>query len=217
MNYFKLTIPLTLLFLLSCPTTARAETPLPRCVQTARASHQEVTAEGHYSKAFQRERKKNHIKLRKYSAGGTVLYADTKLSKKRVTFVRNCIKALPKKVRKRAKRVYFVRKKYYMMTGNGLGQTSGYSMFPQREIWLYSVSDTDELMDTVFHEFGHCWDWDGKKFKRSNSNEWERIWITWLGGAEDPSEWFAYCFAEFFTYIQDPDFKYIYQSLNGAT
>lgn len=174
-----------------------------------------ATAEGHASKAFQRELKAKRIKLKKYSCGGTVLYADAKLPKKRVQFVRNCIKSLPKKVRKRAKRVYFVRKKYYLMTGKGLKDTSGYSMFPEREIWLYNVSDSDELMDTIFHEFGHCFDWNGKKFKLSNSNAWERIWVLWLGATEDPTEWFAYCFAEFWTYLQDPDFRYIYNLLRG--
>ena len=174
------------------------------------------TADGHYSKAFQAERKAKRIKLKKYSCGGTVLFADTKIPKKRITFVRNCIKSLPKKVRKRAKRVYFVRKKYYLMTGKGLKDTSGYSMFPEREIWFYNVSDSDELMDTIFHEFGHCFDWNGKKFKLSNSNEWERIWVSWLGASEDPSEWFAYCFAEFWTMMQDPDFSYIYKHLVGG-
>ena len=174
------------------------------------------TADGHYSKAFQTERKAKRIRLKKYSCGGTILYCDTKIPKKRITFVRNCIKSLPKKVRKRAKRVYFVRRKYYLMTGKGLKDTSGYSMFPEREIWLYNVSDSDELMDTIFHEFGHCFDWSGKKFKLSNSNEWEKIWVSWLGASDDPCEWFAYCFAEFWTMMQDPDFSYIYKHLAGG-
>ena len=174
------------------------------------------TADGHYSKTFQAERKAKRIKLKKYSVSGTVLYVDTKISAKRVKFVKNCIKSLPKKVRKRAKRVYFVRRKYYLMTGKGLKETSGYSMFPEREIWIYNASDSDELMDTVFHEFGHCFDWNGKKFKLSNTNEWERIWVSWLGASEDPTEWFAYCFAEFWTYLQDPDFNYIYKHLTGG-
>lgn len=176
------------------------------------------TADGHYSKAFQTERKAKRIRLKKYSCGGTVLFVDTKIPKKRITFVRNCIKSLPKKVRKRAKRVFFVRRKFYLMTGKGLKDTSGYTLFPAREVWLYNCADSDELMDTVYHEFAHCWDWNIKKqkFTLSTTNQWEQIYVSWLGATDDPCEWFAYCFAELWTMLQDPDFSYIYKHLVGG-
>lgn len=177
-----------------------------------------ATAEGHTSKAFQREVKAKHIKLKKYACGGTVLFADSKLSEKRIQFIRKCIKSLPKQIRKKAKRVYFVRKKYYLLTGTGLKPTSGYTLFPAREVWLYNCGDTDELMDTVFHEFAHCWDWNVKKqkFTLSTTNQWEQIYVSWLGATDDPCEWFAYCFAELWTMLQDPDFNYIYKHLVGG-
>lgn len=165
---------------------------------------------------FQNAIKQKKLKLKKVKVGKTILLYDSKLPAKRVKLVKKWIRQLPAKVQKSARKIYFLRKKYYLMTGKGLKDTSGYSMFPEREIWFYNVSDSDELMDTIFHEFGHCWDWNGKKFKLSNSNEWERIWVSWLGASEDPTEWFAYCFAELWTTLQDPDFSYIYKHLAGG-
>lgn len=172
-------------------------------------------ADGSRAQAFQRELKAKHIKLKKYKVGGTTLYADTKLKKKRVALIKKWILGLPKKVRKKAKRIYFVRRKYYLMTGTNLKETCGYSLFPSREIWLYNVSDSDELQDTLYHEFGHCWDWNikKKKFTLSTTNQWEGIWVNWLGAWGDPQEYYAMIFAEYYSMLQDPDYAYIAKSL----
>lgn len=174
-----------------------------------------LTADGHYSNAFQAERKAKRIKLKKYSCGGTVLYCDTAISKKRRATMRKWILKLPKKIRKKAKRIYFVRKKYYMLTGKGLKQSAGYTLLPAREVWLYNVSDTDDLRDTLYHEYGHCWDWHGTKFTLSTTTEWERIWVTWYGAEGDPIEYYAMAFAEYMGLIQDPDWAYIIKTLQS--
>lgn len=180
---------------------------------TTPVSASTATADGSRASAFRAEIKAKHIKLRKYSCAGTVLYADTKLPAKRIKQVRKWIGQLPKKVQKKAKRVYFVRKKYYMLTGKGLKPTSGYTIFPQREIWFYNVKDSDELMDTVFHEFGHCWDYDGKRFKLSNSSAWENVMVNYFAAVTESEEYYAAVFAEYFAFINDPDFSYIHKSL----
>lgn len=181
--------------------------------------HAEATAQGHNASAFRQAQKSKRIKLKKYSCPGTVLYCDTAISKKRRNTLRKWILALPKKVRKKAKRVYFVRKKYYMMTGVGLKGTAGYTMFPEREIWLYNVSDTDDLRDTIYHEFGHCWDWNikKKKFTLSTTQKWALVWLNWYGAEGDPCEYYAMAFAEYMGLIQDPDWNYIVKTLKGVT
>ena len=190
--------------------------PIAVPARTVVTSGADAEALGSRASSFRKALKAKQIKLKKYSANGTVLYADTKLPAKRVKLVRKWLKQLPKKVRKRARRVYFVRKKFYLMTGSGLKNTYGYAVFPYREIWFYNGGDTDTLRDTLFHEFGHCWDWNGKKFKLSNSTAWESVMVNYFAEVNEAEEYYASVFAEYWAFLSDPDFSYIHKSLGGT-
>lgn len=172
-----------------------------------------AAAQGSQAPAFVRERKAGRIKLKKYDCKGTTLYADTKLTKKRAMLVQGWVKRLPKKVRKRCKKIYFVRKKYYLMTGTGLKDSYGYTIFPAREIWLYNMSDADELRDTLYHEFGHCWDYRNGKFALSSKTEWETVLVNYFAEVSEPEEYYAMSFAAYFDLISDPDMAYIHKTL----
>ena len=162
---------------------------------------------------FQNAIKQKKLKLKKVKVGKTILLYDSKLPAKRVKLVRKWIHQLPAKVQKSARKVYFLRKKDFLMTGDEwLDDAYGYEIVETKEIYFYNHGDSEELRDTLYHEFGHAWDSRKKKFQLSSKKEWKTVVNKYLGGG-DKQEWFAYVFAELLAFLKDPDFAYVSKTL----
>lgn len=165
---------------------------------------------------FRTALKTKKLVLKKSKVGKTTLYYDSKLSKKRVKLVKKWIRQLPSKVQRSAKKVYFLRKSMYMKTGDkAIRNTLGYEIVPYKEIYFYNVSDTDDLRNTLWHEFGHAWDSRKSQFKLSSTKAWKSIIRVQYASSKNYEEWFADLFAEYFEFMSEPENAYIAKVLKA--
>lgn len=155
------------------------------------------------------------LKVKHCKVGKTVLYYDTAISTKRVNAVKQWIKKLPSKVQSKAKRVYILRKKYYLMTLTDKYRNSlGYALCDSREIYVMYLKDSEDMRLTLWHEFGHCYDWKKGGFRLSTTKTWRKI--IGISDKAEAREQFAWTFADFFDFISEPEFDYIYKALKGG-
>ena len=158
--------------------------------------------------SFTRAVRNKRIILKYVRVGKTTLIYDSKVSMKRVKAVKRWIKFLPSKVQRASSKVYFLRHSSFMKTGRkkDLENVLGYEIFEDKEIYLYSMSDYEEMQSTLYHEFGHAYDnRTGKYLKYSSSAEWHKIGK----GYGNRAEYFADSFSEYYCYLYTKEARFI--------
>lgn len=156
--------------------------------------------------------KQKKFKLRKMRVGKTILIYDSKISKKHIKFVKKSITTMPKNVQKSAKKVYFLRKKYFKMSVNDTfpKMTVGYAILDDyREIYLHDRSNLSALQHTLWHEFGHTFDSRKKTFGSSKAKKWIAILKSEYPHFDSEEEYFADIFADFIEFITEPENQFI--------